>query len=343
MELVRPIAKNTIYDIAKEVGASASTVSSALGNSWKKRRISESTMERIRSVAAEKGYTPNLQARGLRHAQSGLVALMLPHHDNKYFSSMSESFAIAARTRGQCPVIVATHRNPSEEMATVRELQSYAIDQLFVVAAHDPNAVSDLCHGANLPHVFIDHPSTRSLSVVTDNHFGAKGLTELILNSMSGPPGKGREGIYFLGGVADQFATGSRIEGFCEAMRDRGFIWREDQIIPSSYDPALTRNALIDLHRTLGGLPAGLLVNSITCFEGVLEFLGDLPEEQINSCAFGCYDYDPIAALLRFPLHMVRQRHGALINAAYDAIEAADPSDFTVVQPDLYPAAKKGI
>ncbi|MDP1575214.1 MAG: catabolite repressor protein, partial [Cypionkella sp.] len=245
------------------------------------------------------------------------MALILPHHDNKYFSSLSESFAREARNRGLCPVIVATHRDPAEESATVRDLLSYAIDQLFIVAAHDPDAISQICHDAQLRHVFIDHPSRHAPSVITDNREGARGLSNLILASMPLPPGTGLAGVYFLGGDADQFATGDRIEGFREAMRQSSQPWDENQIIPSTYDPGKTRESLVTLHATLGGLPSGLLVNSITCFEGVLDFLGGLPEDEINRCVFGCYDYDPLAALLRFPVHMVRQRHRALIQTAY--------------------------
>ena len=117
MTVLRP--KPTIYDIARLCEASPSTVSAVLNGSWKTRRISEATAERIRAAASENGYSANLQARGLRQARSGMVGMILPVHDNRFFADMSQSFEAQARARGLCPVVVSTLRDPEEERRTV--------------------------------------------------------------------------------------------------------------------------------------------------------------------------------------------------------------------------------
>ena len=109
-----PTRKATIYDIARLSGASPSTVSAALSGAWKARRISEAKVKAIRKIAEEQGYTANLQARGLRQARSGLVGLVIPVHDNRFFSSMSQSFEAQARQRGLVPVIASAMRDPIE-------------------------------------------------------------------------------------------------------------------------------------------------------------------------------------------------------------------------------------
>src|SRR5436190_18481756 len=57
----------TLKDIAERVGVSAMTVSRAL--SGKEDMVNRNLVERIRRVAAELGYTPNLMARSLRGEQ----------------------------------------------------------------------------------------------------------------------------------------------------------------------------------------------------------------------------------------------------------------------------------
>ena len=52
----------TIYDIAKEVGTSATTVSLALRDSSK---ISSETVAKVKRVAGRLNYRPNITARGL--------------------------------------------------------------------------------------------------------------------------------------------------------------------------------------------------------------------------------------------------------------------------------------
>ena len=80
--------KITIYDIAKKAGASPSAVSAALNGDWKQRRLKQETVERIKQVACDEGYSANLQARGLRKAESGLAGMVLPDHENRFFAEL---------------------------------------------------------------------------------------------------------------------------------------------------------------------------------------------------------------------------------------------------------------
>ena len=172
--------KVTIYDIAALSGASPSTVSAVLNGTWARRRIGEQTVELIQKIAAEAGYSANLQARGLRRARSGLVGMIIPLHDNRFFSSLSQSFDLLARERGLCPVIASTLRKPEEERRIVETLIAYAVDALFIAGATDAESLGAMCAAANMRHIFIDLPGKNAPSVVTDNYRGAELLTRKI-------------------------------------------------------------------------------------------------------------------------------------------------------------------
>ncbi len=75
------------------------------------------------------------------------------------------------------------------------------------------------------------------------------------------------------------------------------------------------------LHARIGGLPRVLFVNSTIALEGVVRFLGTLPAAELATCSFGCYDWDPFAATLRFPLLMVRQDVDGLLREAFRIID----------------------
>jgi LacI family transcriptional regulator len=56
----------TLKDIARRAEVSTGTVSFVLTNTHEKRRISRATVERVRKIAREMGYHPNIAARNLR-------------------------------------------------------------------------------------------------------------------------------------------------------------------------------------------------------------------------------------------------------------------------------------
>ena len=330
--------KTTIYDLAKLSGASASTVSAALNGTWKSRRIGEATALRIQALAAEHGYTANLQARGLRQARSGLVGLILPVHDNRFFASMSQSFEAHARERGWCPVIVSTLRDPAEEIRTVETLISYAVDHLFIAGATDPDALSVICQAANLPHIYIDLPGKDSPSVVSDNFLGAEVLTRKILELMPNVADAKRAKPYFIGGLGSDYASARRIEGFEATVRQTLGTVGSDQILTCGYAPSSAAREIAALCDRIGGLPAGLFVNSIRAFEGVVSHFVHLPPEAFEHSVIGCYDYDPFAAFLQLPVHMSRQNSTRLISTAFELIDSGSKDPIIIqIEPELIP------
>jgi LacI family fructose operon transcriptional repressor len=318
----RSAGKTTIYDIARSTGSSPSTVSAALSGSWRSRRIKESTALEIQRLAEEQGYTINMQARGLRKARSGLIGMVVPAHFSRYFSSMSQIFEAHVRARGMCPVVVSTLRDPDEERRTVETLISYAIDSLFIVGATDPDALSDMCSAVNLKHVNVDLPGAKAPSVISNNYSGGRKLTREILTSMprSNDPLRGRP--YFIGGATWDFATAERIRAFRDVVAEERGEAADDLIFAGSYDPDASAADLAGLCQRIGGLPAGLFINSAFVFEGVLKFFATLPPEAFNNIVIGCYDYDPLASFLHFPVVMVRQNVDQLIAEAFRIIES---------------------
>lgn len=324
----------TIYDVARRVGASPSTVSAALNGSWKERRIRPETVDRIKAVARELGYSANLQARGLRKATSGLVGMILPVHDNRFFASLSQAFTAEARQRGQVPVIVSTLREAQEETDALRRLLAHAVDGMMLVGTTAPTRLSALCRDNGVAHVFVDQPYDGAPSVVSDNVAGVRSLAEALLDGASPDAAAG---LVFLGGDDRLYATAQRIKGVRQALAARGHTARPDQVIACGYRRADAREALAALHGRLGRLPPALIVNSIDCLEGALEFLKELPDETIAACRLGVWDHDPLGELWRFPILMVRQRAGALVREAYRHLDGPSPAPagLTLIRPEL--------
>jgi len=314
--------KPTIYDLSMLSGHSPSTVSAVMNGTWQKRRISERTAAAIQDLAEQHAYKANRQAQGLRSSRSGLIGLLLPLYDSRFFSAMAQAFEAQVRLRGLCPVVVSGNRDPEEEHATISTLISYSIESLFICGATDPDGLHELCQAAGLPHVNIDLPGTRASSVTSDNFAGGQLLTEAIIrhfqNSGVKPP-SGRE-LVLLGGRDDD-ATRERIRGFHAAKRKHLGDDPEDCVRMTSYSADNTRQALEGLYAKRGRLPRALFINSSINLEGLLRFMAEHPQVNYADLVVGCYDYDPFASFLPFPVIMIRQIVDAMLKKAFDILD----------------------
>ncbi|GGA62366.1 LacI family DNA-binding transcriptional regulator [Pelagibacterium lentulum] len=329
--------KLTIYDLASLAGTSASTVSAVLNGTWKKRRISKASAEAIQKIAEEAGYLHNMQARGLRKHRSGLIGMIIPLHDNRFFSSISQVFEREARARDFWPIVVSTLRDPEMEISTARTLMSYRIEYLLVTGATDPDGIGSVCDAAGVRHVNLDLPGRTAPSIISDNYQGAYDLANAVYDRIFAETGEKAPWVPFLGGRAQDHATARRIEGFSDAARDRGMPLYPEQIEARGYAPELAEATIRKLYETHGKLPSGLFINSTIAFEGVIRFFRTLPRNELHTLVVGCYDWDPFATLVDFPLIMVRQDVEKLVTGAFSLIDAGDFSarEPILVQPQL--------
>ncbi|RCS22919.1 LacI family DNA-binding transcriptional regulator [Phyllobacterium salinisoli] len=327
--------KATIYDLSILSGCSPSTVSAVLNGTWQKRRIKQSTAERIQSLAEQHRYTANLQARGLRSSRSGLVGLLLPVHDNRYFSSMAQTFEAEVRSHGKCPVVVSACRDPVEEQATVETLISYSIDELFIAGATDPDGVHVLCEAAGIRHINIDLPGTKAPSVISDNYEGARMLTQAIIQRLAATGSPEPDEVYLFGG-RDDHATRERIRGFRDVKRQMLGADPDECIQPTGYSPDMTQKAFETYYAREKKVPRGLFINSSINFEGFLRFLAQHPHETFADIVVGCYDYDPFGSFLPFPVLMIRQDVAGMLAKAFEIMEESRPAaKIHLIAPEL--------
>ena len=324
--------KSTIYDLARLARVSASTVSAVLNGTWRDRRIAEKTALRVQRLAAAQKYSVNRQASGLRTSRSGLIGMIIPLHDNRFFSGMSQVFERLARDRHWYPIVVSTLRDPALELQTVRTLISYRIEHLVVAGATDPDSVGKVCRSHGVAHVNVDLPGTLATSVISDNLWGARQLARALIDRSTPLRVARRNKPYFVGGVASDYATRRRIEGFSDVVKARFGRLEPDQVDACGYEGDLAEAAVRGLHRRLGGLPRALFINSTIALEGVVRFLKTLPADELGRCAFGCYDWDPFASVLSFPLLMVRQDVEGLLGEAFRIIDAGSFTQSRIIE-----------
>ncbi len=317
--------KTTIYDIATAADASAATVSLVLNGTWARYRIKEDTAHRITEAAKRLGYNVNLTARGLRLSRSGLAGMILPHYRNRFFADLAEAFEAETRRRGLCPIVVSTQREEAVEVNVTRTLFAQRVEFLFITGVPNPEPLDRLCAAAAVPCVNVDLPGPGAPSVVSDNRGGARLLTDIMIQKVTGRGGP-LEAFLYLGGVAGEYATDNRVAGFVEALRAHGIEPGPEFMALCGYPPKSARDALMSYYDRHGGLPSGLFINSIAAFEGVIEFASRLPTAELNEFVACCFDWDPFAASLPFDVTMLRQDVEVMMERAFGAL-TPDPQE----------------
>lgn len=299
--------KTTIYDLAELAKTSPSTVSTVLNGNWKKRRISQNLAERIQTLADENGYALNMQARALRKEKSGIIGMIVPMYDNRYFSSIAQTFEGMARERGYFPIVTSTQRDPELEASAARDMLAYQIEYLVCTGATDPDHICDLCAAAGVPTYNLDLPGTKAPSVISDNFGAALELTRRILSIVNQEQGEQNCRVVFVGGRQSDHNTKERIRGFRTAHAEIGLELEDDQILACGYAANKAANAVAGTLSGASGAPKGLFVNSTISLEGVMTSLKSELGKGTSRLTIGCFDWDPFAAMLNGNILMVRQ------------------------------------
>jgi LacI family fructose operon transcriptional repressor len=330
MASTNPGRKSTIYDVAKATGSSTATVSMVLNGSWVRYRIKEETANRILESARKLGYNVNMKARGLRLSLSGLAGMVIPHYRNRFFAGLAETFEEQARSRGLCPIVVGTQRDPAVEASVTKTLLSQRVELLFIAGVRNPTPLNELCSAAGVPSINLDLPGDGAPSVVSDNRTGAQAITDVLIEKLLAR-GAAPDELVLLGGVAGEYATEMRIAGFRDAFEARQMTPAADAIECCGYNAAAAKRALAIRYDKLGRLPAGLLMNSITAFEGTVQFTSTLSPDAWKSAVVGCFDWDPFAANLPFDVTMLRQDVQKIISEAFTLAESHDSTDRSLI------------
>lgn len=332
--------KVTIYDIAKLANTSASTVGSVLNGTWKARRISRTMAEKIQKMADESGYSVNMQARALRRKRSGIIGMIVPMYDNRYFSSISQLFEQEARSRNLFPMISCTLRDPELELEAVRLMLSYRVEQIVCTGATDPDKITELCHSRGVPTFNLDLPGTSAPSVISDNYSGAFDLTTELLTVLSAKPDNGDDEIIFIGGRNSDHNTKERIRGFFDANRKFGKQPKKDNVLAWGYAADKAEEAISTIVQNTGKLPNGIFVNSTISLEGVMNWFRNNRLDDLDKIALGCFDWDPFAIFLGSHILMVRQNVPEMMRQLFKMIDDREfvPNHLVQIKPTIVTA-----
>jgi len=164
----------TIYDIAKQLGISASTVSRALSNNAS---INIRTRQRVAECAEQLGYRTNPFASNLRKGSTNTIGVIVHRLDSLFVSTFLRGAEETAATRGYNLIIVQSFEDINREIENAKTMFEKRVDGLMVAVAKNSNTSAHFKPFIKyeIPLVFFDriNNDTDCASFSIDNYSAA--------------------------------------------------------------------------------------------------------------------------------------------------------------------------
>lgn len=166
--------KVTITEVAKRAGVSTATAGRVLGGYG---YTSDENKERVRAVAEELGYRPNLLARGLITGKTKTIGVVAGDIQSPFYAGVLRGIADVARAEGFGILLTNSDELLERELEAVQLLLEKQVDGL-IIAPFDTHGSPHLeaAIKAGCPIVQIDRvvPGLAADSVTVDNRAASR-------------------------------------------------------------------------------------------------------------------------------------------------------------------------
>jgi LacI family transcriptional regulator len=120
--------RTTVYDIARELNLTASTISRALNNHPS---ISDRTKKSVIRMSKKLGYQPHRIAAALRNGKSNIIGVIVPVADRNFFASIVRGIEEKANQANYQVIICQTYEDPAKEEAAIEALLNTQVDGII--------------------------------------------------------------------------------------------------------------------------------------------------------------------------------------------------------------------
>ncbi|WP_256010466.1 LacI family DNA-binding transcriptional regulator [Desertivirga xinjiangensis] len=207
------MSKITIKELAQKLNLSISTVSRALSDSYE---TSEETKKKVKALAEQLGYQPDLYASNLRSRKSKTIGVIIPEITNSFFSLAINGIEEIAREKGYHVLIYLTHESYQQELSISRLLLDGRVDGVLMSVSSETTDVKHLAdfNERKIPVVLFDriHDGYKTLKVGTDDYqSGFRSALHLIQ--------KGCKNLAYLSISKQLCMDKRRMKGFLDAVK----------------------------------------------------------------------------------------------------------------------------
>ena len=215
----------TIYDLAKELKFSPSTISRALNNH---KSIGKKTTKEIQKAAEERGYRPNSIAASLRSNKSKTIGIIVARINSPFMSTLISGVEFSAKKAGYNVIISQSNESYENEVRNAKALYDSRIGGLIVSLAMETKNTDHFKQfsDSNIPVVFVDRvpQNMNSYRVIIDNYTAGFRATQHLIE-------QGCTRIAHFAGSKSINVYNLRMKGYQDALEQNGLNFDENLII----------------------------------------------------------------------------------------------------------------
>ncbi len=220
----------TIYDIARHLNISATTVSRGLKDHP---AINKNTRKKIAEAAKALGYRSNTFASSLRSRKTHTIGVIVPRLNSYFVASVLAGMQDAANREGYNLIISHSLEEVSNEVTNAHTMFNKRVDGLLVSLAYNTENIDHLqpFFRKGIPVVFFDRtwPHPDSTSIIIDNYQAAYNVTKHLIDN-------GSRRIMHLAGNLLRNVYAERVKGYKQALKDHKISFEEKLIYTSKLD-----------------------------------------------------------------------------------------------------------
>jgi len=204
----------TIYDIARQLNISATTVSRGLKDHP---AINKLTRKKIAETAKQLGYRSNNFASSLRSKKTNTLGVIVPRLNSYFMASVMSGMEDAANREGYNLIISQSLEKTTKEAANAHTMFNKRVDGLLVSLAYDTENIEHFSSffEKGIPVVFFDRvfPHKDSTCIIIDNYRAGYEVTKHLID-------EGCRRIMLLGGNMLRNVYAERLRGYKQALKD---------------------------------------------------------------------------------------------------------------------------
>jgi LacI family transcriptional regulator len=306
-----------LKDIAARAGVSIMTVSKALRDA---KDIAPATRTRIRKIAEELGYVPDLSAQLMRSRKTKLFGLIISAATNPIYARIVMALEERAHELGYDLLFAHSLNQTSREEACIRRFLSRRVDGLFIVPVYrlTPNAPAyEEIRRLKVPTVILGHRGlfcSSFASIETDDITASYTVTKHLIDL-------GHKRIAYFTGPTVSPSAQERYEGYRRALREADIEMDDSLVFNAGSTIDEGEKAALQMLNENPRATAVQAVNDLVAIGAADVFLNQnvrIPDD-LSVAGFGNI---LVSEYFRVPLTTVRQPKLRLGYAAMDLMQA---------------------